>query len=171
MCHFKKISPDLRFKDKVTNLKTVAKCLITVIIFNMQIVKEIWEKCKSKEVVLSLIIILFGTLSFGLGRLSKTYESRNSPSLMIPKDMVEKVTIEKITNNEGKLSASVTESLPGNTNDKSGVVVASKTGKKYHLPWCAGAKSIGEDNKIWFNSIDEARKAGYTPALNCKGLE
>jgi methylphosphotriester-DNA--protein-cysteine methyltransferase len=49
--------------------------------------------------------------------------------------------------------------------------VASKTGKKYHLPWCTGAKNIPENNKIWFNSIDEAKKAGYTPALNCKGLK
>lgn len=52
-----------------------------------------------------------------------------------------------------------------------GGVVASKTGTKYHLPWCSGASTIKEENKIWFNSVEEARRAGYLPAGNCKGIE
>jgi hypothetical protein len=48
--------------------------------------------------------------------------------------------------------------------------VASKNGTKYHLPWCAGAQQIKEENKIWFDSKDEAERAGYTPASNCKGI-
>lgn len=52
-----------------------------------------------------------------------------------------------------------------------GSVVASKSGTKYHFPWCAGAQSIKEANKIWFASNTEARAAGYEPASNCKGLE
>ncbi|MEK7120782.1 MAG: hypothetical protein AAB840_01690 [Patescibacteria group bacterium] len=52
-----------------------------------------------------------------------------------------------------------------------GAVVASKSGSKYHLPWCSGASTIKEENKIWFDSVEEARKAGYTPAGNCKGIE
>lgn len=50
------------------------------------------------------------------------------------------------------------------------VVVASKSGSKYHYPWCGGAKQIKEENKIFFNSPQEARNAGYTPAANCKDL-
>jgi len=53
----------------------------------------------------------------------------------------------------------------------SGAVVASKSGTKYHYPWCAGAKQISAKNLITFNSIEEARAAGYTPASNCKGLK
>ncbi len=52
-----------------------------------------------------------------------------------------------------------------------GSVVASKAGTKYHFPWCAGAQSIKEENKISFDSIEAARAAGYTPAANCKGLK
>ncbi len=48
--------------------------------------------------------------------------------------------------------------------------VASKSGTKYHLPTCAGAKSIVEANKVWFSTKEEAEKAGYTPAGNCKGI-
>lgn len=50
-------------------------------------------------------------------------------------------------------------------------VVASKNGTKYHLPTCPGAKQISPENKITFPSISSARSAGYTPALNCKGLK
>ena len=52
-----------------------------------------------------------------------------------------------------------------------GVVVASKSGTKYHLPTCSGAKSIKPDNLITFASIAEAEAAGYTPAANCPGLK
>lgn len=48
--------------------------------------------------------------------------------------------------------------------------VASKTGTKYHLPTCAGAKQIKEENKVWFSTKEEAEAAGYTPATNCKGI-
>ncbi len=51
-----------------------------------------------------------------------------------------------------------------------GAYVASKNGTKYHLPWCAGAKAIKTENKIWFASKAEAEAAGYTAAANCKGI-
>jgi methylphosphotriester-DNA--protein-cysteine methyltransferase len=52
----------------------------------------------------------------------------------------------------------------------SGSYVASKSGTKYHLPWCPGAKQIKEDNKIWFDTKEDAEKSGYAPAANCKGI-
>ncbi len=51
-----------------------------------------------------------------------------------------------------------------------GKYVASKSGSAYHFPWCSGAKRIKEANKIYFNTKEEAEKAGYRPAGNCKGL-
>lgn len=57
------------------------------------------------------------------------------------------------------------------TVDKNLSVIGSKTGKKYHLPDCPGARTILEANKIFFKTIYDAEKAGYTPALNCKGLK
>lgn len=50
-------------------------------------------------------------------------------------------------------------------------LVGSKTGTKYHLPECSGAKNISDKNKIFFSSIAEAEKQGYTPAANCPGLK
>ena len=51
-----------------------------------------------------------------------------------------------------------------------GSYVASKSGTKYHLPWCGGAQRIKEENKVWFKTKEDAEKAGYTPAANCKGI-
>lgn len=51
-----------------------------------------------------------------------------------------------------------------------GGFVASKNGTKYHLIECPGAKQIKEENKIYFSSEDEARNAGYAPAVNCPEL-
>ena len=53
----------------------------------------------------------------------------------------------------------------------SGEVVASKNGKKYYFPWCGTVKRIKPENQIKFDSIEEALKAGFTPAANCKGLK
>lgn len=50
-------------------------------------------------------------------------------------------------------------------------VVVSRSGTKYHLPTCPGAKQIKESNIITFSSTDEARAAGYSAAANCEGLE
>ncbi len=46
-------------------------------------------------------------------------------------------------------------------------VVASSGGTKYHKLDCPGADSIQADNKIYFDSIELAQAAGYTPAANC----
>lgn len=108
-----------------------------------------------------VVIILIAVIAFCLGRLSKIEERR------------EPVRI--ISDSSGEVKGVYTEKIEG-TNppisaDQSGQVVASKNGTKYHYPWCAGAKQISEKNKITFNSIEEARTAGYTPASNCKGLK
>ena len=111
---------------------------------------ELAEKCKSREAYTAGLILLVGFGSFGLGRLSKIEEGRTP------------VTIEAPTLQTASVAAVV---------DTGGTVVASKTGTKYHFPWCAGASTIKEANKMSFASVEAARKAGYTPASNCKGLK
>lgn len=51
-----------------------------------------------------------------------------------------------------------------------GAYVASRNGSKYHLPWCSGAQRIKEENKIWFDSKEEAERRGFSPAKNCPGI-
>lgn len=130
-------------------------------------IAEFYRKSKYKidelsrsELYTIALIILIGFAGFGLGRLSLIEENKEDVKIEFPE----------------YLSASV---LNGQKTDKEitstiitqGLIVASKNSSKYHYPWCSGGKSISEQNKIYFDSIEEALKAGYTPAKNCKGLK
>ncbi len=114
-----------------------------------------------KGILLIAILILSLTASFGLGRLS----ALNSRDTGISVGEIELNTM-SASAYEAKQS---TQNLSNQTGD--GVVVASKNSDKYHYPWCSGAKRIKEENKIYFDSIADARNAGYVPAGNCEGLE
>lgn len=46
-------------------------------------------------------------------------------------------------------------------------VVVSKSGTKYHLLTCPGAKTILEKNRVYFESPAAAQNAGFTLAANC----
>ncbi len=104
------------------------------------------------------LFILVALGAFGLGRLSALPSSQAGLRVVGADEGVASVIA------AGAAGATAGEN-PG------GKVVASKTGSKYHFPWCAGARTIKESNKVWFQSAQEARKAGYEPAGNCKGLE
>jgi len=125
-------------------------------------IKHFWQtNTAGRDKALTIaVIILVGTASFGLGRLS-AYETKKEP-----------VTIEMSEFSENS-EAKTKPTVLGESLDlkEGGEVVASKTGDKYHFPWCAGAKRILESNKIYFKSAEEAKAAGYLPAANCKGLE
>ena len=103
------------------------------------------------EWVVIFIVILVGFGGFALGRLSGLQNVQN--------------TIQTASVARSLESSEVPERALG------GQLVASRNGSKYHFPWCGGAQQIAERNKIWFDSVEEARQAGYAPASNCKGLE
>lgn len=100
-----------------------------------------------------LLILLVGVVSFGLGRVSMVDFSR---------DTVTDPQIVMIEPLESNISLQNNGSVP---------VVVSKSGSKYHLLDCPGAKQMKEENKIEFESIEVAQAAGYTPAANCPGLQ
>lgn len=47
--------------------------------------------------------------------------------------------------------------------------VGNKNSKIFHLPWCSGYDRVSEKNRVYFNSGEEAEKAGYRLARNCSG--
>lgn len=120
-------------------------------------IKRVTERLNSKEIYTVLLIVVTSFGSFALGRLSKLQESKSPIRL-------------ESAFTETAAAVSVTEAVEKPLLS-GGALVASRGGSKYHFPWCSGAQRISEGNKIWFNSVEEARKAGYTPASNCKGLK
>lgn len=118
-------------------------------------IADIQEKIKRlhpdtlQQIFMIGIIVVVAISSFALGRFSVAEEGREV-EVLYPEQVVERAQM----------------SL-----DEDNVVVASTRGSKYHYPWCPGAISMSEANKIEFEDIEEAREAGYTPASNCEGLE
>ena len=135
-------------------------------------IREIIEKYKSKETYTALVIIVVGFGSFGLGRLSILLDD-DVPVIV---EGGNAASIREAGNPRAKgvedVAAHVeTVSSQARAESSNGLLVGSKSGKKYHFPWCSGAQRISEANKIWFASYEEARIAGYVPANNCKGLK
>jgi hypothetical protein len=121
-------------------------------------IPEILRSRKTKEYILIITIVLLGVLSFGLGRLSAT-DSKPYP-----------VTLCEDVNKPQETVPNEASVVTAFTPQETGQYVGSKNGTVYHLPWCSGAKRISEANKVWFTSKEEAEKAGYRPAANCKGI-
>jgi len=119
------------------------------------------------EYCLTILVIVVSFTSFYLGRLSV------SGNVSLPNNAQQEATIvqgsAKADGKQVANSTSTLDSVSGNISPEGGYV-ASKSGTKYHLPWCGSAKQIKEENKVWFATKEEAEKAGYSPASNCKGI-
>ncbi len=120
-------------------------------------IAEVRKKCKAllaripRDGAILLILVAASSASFGLGLLAgKDMGQGSEIALEVPP------TALPLADSAGAPQA--------------GQVVASKNGTKYYLPDCAGADRIAAANKVWFASAAAAAAAGYTPAVNCKGL-
>ena len=117
------------------------------------------------DMLVVLILVLSCTAAFALGVLAGKEMEQGSGG--------DKVWVEQLSKSEG-LPAAVASAPPAESAvpapQKEGKYVASKSGSKYHLPSCSGAKRIKEENKVWFDTKEQAAAAGYGPASNCPGL-
>ncbi len=110
--------------------------------------KKIREKIqiifKKEEFFLILIFLLANIFSFFLGKMSSLEQ--------------ENASLREVNASSGEEVQEI-------------VYVASKNGSVYHLPWCSGALKMSEENKIFFETKDDAENDGYRAAKNCDGLQ
>ncbi len=136
--------------------------------------REIKSLLKNDAVFYSLVIIAVAIIAFGLGRLSVSQATpvgpesavKSSPLRPFVPPIASTTPIPSSPSPQSQ-GAAVTEAAVAGD----GSVIASKSGTKYHFPWCPGAKQIKEANRISFPNAAAARASGYTPAANCPGLE
>jgi hypothetical protein len=50
-------------------------------------------------------------------------------------------------------------------------IVASKSGTKVYFIWCSGVKRIKEENKVYFDTVEDALNKGYEKAKKCPGMD
>ncbi len=126
------------------------------------------EKLKSfllnDQIFFAIIVVLVGIASFLLGRASVLENAPNTAAVKtttLPVVTMEEAPAREVPVAQGtvKVEAFAT-----------GTLVGSKSGTKYHLPTCPGAKQIKEENKVYFKDNKEAEAAGYKPAANCPQL-
>ncbi len=108
------------------------------------------DSTAKERIFVIVLIILVGTASFGLGRLSGE-EGREIP-----------VRIESFSSSTPKVLGASTESETGEG------VVASKTGTAYYYSTCTGANRVAEKNKITFKSAKEAEAFGLHIGPGCR---
>lgn len=49
-----------------------------------------------------------------------------------------------------------------------GAYTASSKAEKFHLPSCSAAGRISDENRVWFDTRDEAIAEGYSPCSMCE---
>lgn len=133
-------------------------------------IKETLEKIKPFYNL--LLILVISSIFFALGRLSieKTAQySDNSIKIGNIKDEQVAQVIKSMNSENPEISPNATSTQTDDYSTKA-EVIGSKSGKKYYFPWCGTVKRIKHENQIKFQSIEEAKVAGFTPGGNCKGL-
>lgn len=124
---------------------------------------------KIKPFYTFLLIVVIASIFFGLGRLSAVKQGSNSIRILSPNAEQAGLVLLSVSTSTGVVSQDKQVSVTPVS--ESGAVVGSKSGKKYYFPWCGTVKRIKPENQVHFASIEEAKKAGYTPGGNCKGLK
>jgi hypothetical protein len=132
---------------------------------------------KIKIIVLIAIVVVLGFFAaFGSLKLYAKTRTR-TPVVVIKTPLYEEIAAKAAHDqlaretSQQMSQSSPTEPAEQVTGQTAGQVVASKTGTKYHLPSCPGAKQISAKNLVVFESIEAAKRAGLTAAANCPGLQ
>lgn len=123
--------------------------------------KDIFLKNEDR-IVLITGFILVSIISFGIGRLSVEYQP-SKPPMIIDDRNVKFPDTENISSNIGGAAdqEKITASEAANTETPSGKIIGNKKSMIYHVPGGRFYDSITQENRIYFSSEEEAKKAGY----------
>lgn len=114
--------------------------------------KQIVKKNES-DIFLTLVIVFVALTSFGFG-------------LLIDFSSSNPIVIQNPTASVGQSLIDEEKPLKEEGIDNKGKFLGSINSNKYHHPDCPWAKKISEENRIWFDSENNAQEAGYIPCGN-----
>ncbi|HEY4493984.1 MAG TPA: hypothetical protein VJB95_00925 [Candidatus Paceibacterota bacterium] len=121
----------------------------------LQKIKSFIESDLAKDLMIVLIVILVGLVSFELGRLSKGGSEGLKIEYMGQDGRVEQANVLQA------LSAPATQNSTGKA------FFASSRGSKYYSIGCSAGKDIKQENRIYFATAADAEQAGYTLSASC----
>ncbi|MFA6257469.1 MAG: hypothetical protein WC671_00455 [Candidatus Paceibacterota bacterium] len=117
-----------------------------------QFINETIQSEKGKDVLVVIIVILVGLISFELGRLSK---ENDQGGLKI-----------EYTDPNLTQTANIISTVTNNKTGKN--FFASSKGSKYYSLGCSAGKTIKQENRVYFATGEEAEVAGYTLSSSCR---
>ena len=120
-------------------------------------IKQFIESEKGKDVLVVIIVILVGLCSFELGRLSKSSDSSGI-----------KIEYEGETESIENMEANVISAVNASTNSAGKNFFASSKGSKYYSLGCSAGKSLKQENRVYFETREDAEQAGYELSSSCK---
>lgn len=131
-------------------------------------IKLLFQEQKRLVIVLCLGIVFVGLASFCLGILLGINREKETQGIVVEYPPY----LEPISMKIGDAGPNTAPSQPSSTGSTAnqGIYVASKSGTRYYLPTCSGVSRIKEENKIWFQTKEQAEARGLLPAANCPGL-
>lgn len=65
---------------------------------------------------------------------------------------------------QGSAQGTVLGTTTSSSDTPTGAFAGSKNGTKYYTPGCPGLERIKPENRIWFQTAEDATLQGYTPA-------
>ena len=127
-------------------------------------IKEILEKIKPFYFL--AVLLLVAGIFFTLGRLFSLNQAKTPIRIEYPNTSQTSTVLTSVSSSTTTVPVNPPATVPID-----GAVIGSKSGKKYYFPWCGTVKRIKPENQVHFSSIEEAKKAGFVPGGNCKGLK
>lgn len=134
----------------------------------MEKIKSFVDSSKGKDILTIMIVILVGIGSFELGRLSK--ENASSGGLNIRyEDQANLLANTARVGDIKPINEAIDQiNISKSPSPKTGNFFASKRGKKYYSISCSAGKTIKVDNRIYFDTREEAEKVGFELSSACR---
>lgn len=116
--------------------------------------------------LLIMSAILIGGSAYLIGNMNALESNLSEIQVVYPDAIAIKsdTKVEEIKSNE------VSSANNQKTNLATGNIVASKNGKRYYYPNCGGINRIKPENRIYFETKEQAEAKGLTLASGCKEL-
>ena len=149
------MSKSAKFKRTPTNIHMQTRNILTKFV---EVVKE-----HQFDLFLGVCIVLVSFISFNIGKMNSL--SKSAISTGQGADIYKALSWQ---NNASTNNITAASSKSPAIRDLRVVVSKKSSSMKYHFTWCPGAKSILDENKLWFNTEADAIQAGYTRAGNCQ---
>lgn len=118
------------------------------------------------EVLVLIVTVLFSLTSFLLGQAAGRNQGGGEAASIVPVELIFAPPEESPPTIDSDVA--IPTYIVGESAGVSGAFVASRNGTKYYAPWCGTVARIKEENKVWFQTEQEAVAAGFGKAANCK---